>query len=212
MPSLILCFVESLVIVTSITTDAFTAGLAYGASKIKIPNSSAAIMSFICSGILLLSMFTGKIINSFIPQDLTHYLCFFILFAMGLAKLFDSCIKSYIRKHSCILLNFTTNELKFVLTVYADVEYADSDNSKNLSAKEASALAAALSLDSLAVGIGTALSGVGYILPSIMSVLLTFFAVKLGCILGKRLPSLIPFDMSNVSAILLIILAISRLL
>lgn len=211
-PSFLFYLMESIILVISLSTDAFAAGLAYGASKIKIPNLSSAIISLICSGMLLVSMFAGGIINQFIPPEITHSICFFILFAMGLTKLFDNCIKSYIRKHNSININFATSDLKFVLTVYADVEYADSDNSKILSVKEAAALAAALSLDSLAVGIGAAISGINYILPAIISLILTFIAVKLGCGLGKRLPKLFPFDMSNVSAILLIILAITRLL
>lgn len=212
MPSILFYFLESIVLVISVSTDAFAAGLAYGASKIKIPNSSLAVISFICSGMLLASMLAGEIINNLIPQELTRSLCFFILFSIGLTKLFDSCIKSYIRKHNRIYLNFAAHDLKFVLTVYADVESADSDNSKFLSAKEAAALAVALSLDSLAVGIGAAISGVEYILPAIISLILTFTAVKSGCKLGKHLPNLLPFDVSNISAILLIILAITRLL
>lgn len=203
---------ESTILVISLSTDAFAAGFAYGANKIKVPSLSSAVISLICSGMLLVSMFAGGIINDFIPLKNTSILCFFILFGMGLVKLFDSCIKSYIRKHSRINLNFGTSNLKFVLTVYADVEYADSDNSKMLSVKEAAALAAALSIDSLAVGIGAAISGISCILPAIISLILTFFAVKSGCELGKRLNKLLPFDMSNISAILLIVLAITRLL
>ncbi len=212
MPSFLFYLVESIILVISVSTDAFAAGLAYGASKIKIPNSSSAVISFICSGMLLVSMLAGGIVNNFIPPEITRNLCFFILFAMGLAKLFDNCIKSYIRKHSRIYLNFATSDLKFVLTVYADVECADSDNSKVLSIKEAAALAAALSLDSLAVGMGAAISGIEFILPVIISLIFTFTAVKTGCKPGKRLPHLLPFDVSNISAILLIILAITRLL
>lgn len=211
MPLFLCNFAESLIIVISLSTDAFAAGLAYGASKIKIPVLSSVVISLICSGMLLVSMFAGGILNQFISPEITRGICFFLLLIMGLVKLFDHCIKSYIRKHRNLHFNFASNDLKFVLNVYADVECADSDNSKYLSIKEAIALAAALSLDSLAVGIGTAMSGINYTLPTIISLILTFIAVKSGCRLGEHIPKFIPFDMSYISAILLIILGITRL-
>lgn len=212
MPSILCNFVESLVIVISLSTDAFAAGLAYGAGKIKIPTLSSVIISLICSCMLLISMLAGGILNQFISPEITSGICFSILLIMGLVKLFDNCIKSYIRKHRSIYFDFTKNNLKFVLNVYADVEYADSDNSKFLSVKESVALATALSFDSFAVGVSTAMSGVSYALPSIISLILTFIAIKSGCKLGENLPKLIPFDMSYISAILLIILGITRVL
>ena len=202
---------ESIVLVSSLSTDAFAASLAYGANKIRIPAASAAAISLICSGMLTVSMLAGNFLTGFIPKYFTRWLCFFILLALGLTRLFDNCIKSYIRKHNRIRLNFAANDLQFILTVYADAERADADNSKVLSVKEASALAVALSFDGLAVGMGAAVSGVGFLLPAVISLLLTFLAVEAGWGIGRRLPKLIPFDLSYLSAILLILLALSRI-
>ena len=54
-------------------------------------------------------------------------------------------------------------DLNFVLTVYADAEKADADQSKTLSAGEALTLALALSVDGFAAGFGWGLTHINYI-------------------------------------------------
>lgn len=202
---------EVLILVISVSVDAFGASLAYGAGAIKIPNTSALVISGICSGMLAFSMLVGNLLRTFIPDQLSRWICFAILLSIGLIKLFDSCIKSYIRKHQHLSLHLSSNNLRFILTVYADADCADADCSKILCVRESAVLAIALSLDSLTVGLGAALSGVGVLLPLILSLLLTFCAIKIGCRLGAALLRIIPFDLSYLSAGLFLLLAVLRL-
>lgn len=85
---------------------------------------------------------------------------FVSVFIFGLIKLFDSSIKSFIRKHKGIRkqLRFSMFSLNFILNIYADPEDADTDSSRDLSPREAVSLAIALSLDGLAVGFGAGLA------------------------------------------------------
>lgn len=85
---------------------------------------------------------------------------FVSVFIFGLIKLFDSSIKSFIRKHKGIRkqLKFSMFSLNFNLNIYADPEDADTDSSRDLSPREAVSLAIALSLDGLAVGFGAGLA------------------------------------------------------
>lgn len=207
----ILHLLECFVLVISLSVDAFAASLAYGADKIKVPHSSAVVISLVCSSALALSMLIGNILRSVIPDQISKWICFIILLIIGLSKFFDNVIKSYIQKHQKLSLNVATQNLKFIFTVYANTKYADLDNSKTLSFKEAAVLAMALSLDSLTVGLGAALSGLGVVLPLILSLLLTFSAIRIGCLLGKTLRRIIPFDLSYLSACLFIVLAVLRL-
>lgn len=202
---------ESVILVISLSTDAFAASLAYGTGKIKIPTASVVAISFVCSGMLALSMLAGSLVSNLVSPQLTRWFCFAMLLTIGMVRLFDQYIKNHIRKKSQINLNFSAHNLNFFLTIYADAETADIDCSKTLSVKEATALAVALSLDGLAVGFGAAISGAGILLPVIISLTLTFIAVKVGCTLGERLKTLLPFDLSYLSSLLLILLAFLRL-
>lgn len=150
---------EALLLVVALSLDAFVASFAYGAQRIRIPYSSAAIISVICTAMLAVSLLAGSLLRPFLPQSLTKGLCFAILFLLGLVKLCDSTIKTLIRKHKRMhrQVSFSLFSLKFILDVYADPEKADRDGSRELSPAEAASLAVALSLDGLAVGFGAAL-------------------------------------------------------
>lgn len=207
----IIKFLESIVLVASLTTDAFGAGLSYGAGSIKIPKSSVIIISFLCSLMLGVSLFLGDVFSQIIPEHTTKYLCFFILFFLGLTKLFDLLLKKYINQKSKIKFHFSVFNLKFILTVYADAKLADADNSKTLSTKEAVALAIALSIDGLAVGFGASLYNSSILTPIVTSLIMTAFALILGEFVGKKANGKSSFDLSYISAFLLIILSFFKL-
>ena len=201
---------ESLLLVTSLTMDAFAASLSYGAGRIHVPLRSVAVISLVCSGMLALALVAGRTLSAFIPSELTHWGCFLILFGIGVTRLCDNAIKGYIRRHNMLNMQFSLTGLHVLLTVYADAQAADQDGSHSLSPREATLLAAALSIDGLAAGLGSALSGGSILLPVALSVILTATAVKLGSVLGVRLNGKLPFDLSYASALMLILLAFLR--
>ena len=88
----LLTALESIMIVTALSMDAFVASFAYGANKVKIPFSSVTAINVICSSILAISLFFGSIISNFIPEAITHIICFLILFILGLAKTGESIV------------------------------------------------------------------------------------------------------------------------
>lgn len=204
-------FFLSLILVISLTTDAFATGLSYGANKIKIPKSSLLLISFICSSSLAVAIFLGEFFSDLIEIKLAKQLSFIVLFMLGFTRLFDLLIKKYIENNK-IKLNFSFLNLNFILTVYANTKLADADNSKSLSVKESLALSLALSLDSLAVGFATALGGVNLLLCFVLTFVMTIFAVKIGEFLGKKICQKLPFDLSYFSATLLICLAFLKIL
>lgn len=183
--------IQALFLVGALSVDALIASFSYGANKIKIPFKSAFVIDLISSLILALALFIGTGLGSVISKGAATALCCSILIVMGLIKLFDSFIKSYIRKHKSIDKNIKFNflSLKFIINIYADPPEADTDESKFLSVAEAVSLAIALSLDSLTVGIGAGLIRVSYILIIAFSLLADLAAVYLGQKLGARLAS-----------------------
>ena len=77
---------EALLLVVALSMDAFVASFAYGAQRIKIPFSSAAIISVICTAMLAVSLLAGALLRPFLPQGLTRGLCFALLFFVGCCK------------------------------------------------------------------------------------------------------------------------------
>jgi len=204
---------EAILLVTALSVDAFVASFAYGANQIRIPFRSVTVINVVCSVILALSLFLGAVLRPFIPEGLTKAICFVILLLLAIVKLFDSSIKTCIRKHKGINkeINFSVFQLRCILSIYADPEEADRDCSRLLSPAEAASLAVALSLDGLAVGFGAGLADVSFVQIIFFSLVLGTVAVKLGCFLGNKLAEKLQLNLSWLSGVLLLVLAVMKL-
>ncbi|AQR94135.1 MULTISPECIES: sporulation membrane protein YtaF [Clostridium] len=205
---------ESLLLVSSLCIDSFVASIAYGTSKIHIPHISKIIINLVCTITLACSLLIGSILKSFLPSNLPVILGFFLLMLLGTYRLFESIFKSYISKYSRSdkPLTFKIFDFKFILQVYADEIKADFDNSKSLNIKESFYLGLALSLDSLAVGIGSSLCNVNYFEVLVLCFIIGLIAVSFGSFLGKKFAQKLNLNLSWLSGALLILLAILRVL
>jgi putative sporulation protein YtaF len=203
---------ESILFVTALSTDALIASLAYGSNKIKIPFLSVLVISIVCTSTLGISLLFGSFFKPYIPALILKIISFLILFILGIIKLMDNIIKSIIDKYTYINkeIKFNLYNLHFILNVYANPKEADSDQSKSLSPKEAFYLAIALSIDSLAAGVGAAFGNVNVIAAMISSLLLSIIAIQSGATIGCRINDKTPFQLSWLSGALLIILAFFR--
>ena len=204
----------SLLLVSSLCIDSFVASMAYGTSKIRIPFISTIIINLVCTITLGCSLLIGSIFKSFLPGNLPVVLGFLLLMALGIYRLFEYVFKSYISKcsKSDSPLTFKIFDFQFVLQVYADEIKADFDNSKCLNIKESFYLALALSLDSLAVGVGSSLGNINYIQVLILCFFIGIIAVSFGVFLGRKFAQKLHFEFSWLSGVLLIVLAIIRIL
>ncbi|MDS0528160.1 sporulation membrane protein YtaF [Clostridium sp. SHJSY1] len=205
--------IESLLLVSSVCIDAFVASIAYGTNKIKIPITSALIISGIGSLILGISLFAGGFIKDFLPGKLPIILSFSILMILGIYRLFEGLFKNFIQQKSALdkPLKFKLFDMNFVLQVYADETKADFDKSKVLTPKESFYLATALSFDSLAVGFGSSLVGGGYIETILLCFIIGITVVLLGVFIGKKLLEKSNVNLSWLSGVILMILAINKL-
>lgn len=205
--------IEAVMLAGILSADAFVASFAYGSNGINIPMRSVQTINLICAVILALSLYAGTLLRPYLTPELTIALCFFILTGLGLFKLFDSLTKTWIRKHSEVKkqVHFSMFNFRFILKIYADPEVADVDTSKTISPLEASALAAALSLDSVAVGFGAAMGGTNGVYLVVASLVTNCIAVMLGCYLGNRIAGKLTYDISWISGFLLIALAVLKL-
>lgn len=204
--------IPSIMLVTALSLDAFVASFCYGSSKIKIPFKSVVTISFICSATLAVTLYLGVAIKPYIPYAIITPICFLILFIIGIIKFFDGCIKTLINKHKLTYqqVSFKLHDLRFILQIYADSTQADIDHSKELSPKEAACLALALSFDGLAVGFGAGLSTINPLEVILFSIVFGIVAVLFGGYIGSKLSQKLDIDLSWVSGLLLIVLALLK--
>lgn len=214
----LLCLAESFFLVSALSIDAFTAGLSYGASGIKIPAVSALILALVSALMLSASLILGKALMPFMPIMLTKALSFLMLFLLGAIKLWQS-LKGRFR-HLAItkregLRRDKCDKKSGFSAVFDDYKNADADCSRRLSPSEAVLLSVALSLDGLCAGFSVGLNAAPMLQTLATAFLLTFLltpaAVCLGVWLGKRLARAMKIDASIFGGVLLIILAFLRL-
>ncbi|MCL1900926.1 MAG: sporulation membrane protein YtaF [Firmicutes bacterium] len=206
----------AIVLTSACSVDCLVAGLAYGSDKIKIPFVSGLIINLICSGILAISLFLGGLIGDYIPQEITLIIACSILIFMGLHKLISSVLKAVFKKkeHSPKEIKFSLFGFQFTLKICRPPQDYDTDKNKILSPKEAAFLAVALSIDGLAAGIsaGLAFSGFAFYLTIIIiSFIPDFLFLYAGHFVGNKIARKIPINLSFVSGLLLILLALLKI-
>lgn len=210
---MILTILESIIIVTALSMDAFVASFAYGTNKVKIPFSSVTVINVICSSILAVSLFFGALISEFVAEEVTHIVCFLILFILGVIKFSESIIEWLIERkgnfENSILFIFLG--LKFKINISPGEKEKYTNSAKILKPSEAAPLSIALSLDGLAVGFSAALANANSLQIVIFSLISDMVAVMLGGFIGRRVAEKISFNLSWLSGLLLIVLAFLKL-
>lgn len=204
---------EALLLVFSLCIDTCVASFAYGTDQIKIPLKSSLVLTGISTGFLALSLSIGSLISNAINSKLASILCFSILFLLGIMRLFEGLLKTFLNKKAASPDHVEMNLFNFrlVLKVYADVTLADIDHSKVLSSKEALYLGIVLSLDSLLVGLGAALTPISFYIIIVLSIVINLLAIMVGCFIGRRYARASQSDFSWLSGGILMLLAITKL-
>lgn len=201
------------ILIIALSLDAFVASIAYGTNEIKIPIASASIISVICSAVLAAALSIGSVMDQFIPESLTRVICFLSLLLLGIIKLLDYTIKAYINKHNEINKNisFSFSRLHFILNIYGNPIAADQDESRILSKSEAVFLALAMSLDGLIAGVGAAFLKINILLTVLLSFAVGMAAIIGGCYFGNKIAVKTKIDLSWLSGLLFIVLAIVKM-
>jgi len=212
----IIMVMQAWMLVIALGIDAFACAFGYGASKIKIPFKAVMLINIVTSGLLSAGLFFGTAIGHFLPEEAAEWIAFGILVALGIYKLFDSAVKKAIRKRNGINKNieFSLFKLNFLLKIYANPEAADADESKELSLREATPLAVAVGLDGLSVGfgVGIAAATANVLLIVGLSLISDILAVVLGCYLGNKIAKRLSLDLSWLSGVILIGIAVAGII
>ncbi|MCC8025483.1 MAG: manganese efflux pump [Clostridium sp.] len=204
----------SLILVLALCTDAFVASLAYGANRVHVAWGKVLLLNGICSGCLALALGMGSIIQTLIPAELTRVVCFVSLFFLGFVKFLDYGIKAYINRR-CRLrrdLSFSLSGLKVIVSIYADPMAADADGSQSLGWRETVFLALAMSIDSLAAGTMAAFLEIPTAATLILSLAVGVCMMYAGLWMGKKAAAKWNCDLSWVSGVLLMALAVMKIM
>jgi len=198
----------------AVSIDAFVGSLAYGMDKINIRLLSSIIINLICTSCLFFSFLLGSALKHYISVNMTIIVSFIILFIIGLIKLLDWYIKKLIRKwiEKDKEISFSLLSFKFILSLYANPEKADVNNSRDICIKEAIPLGIAVGIDGMAVGFAASLSDINAYALLFFSILLHAIAIHLGFFLGKKAAYKTNWDINWLGGTILIILALTRLI
>lgn len=194
-----------------VSIDTYLASAAYCNSSIRIPFSSAFIISFICAAVLGAATALSGFLGAFISADICRIAGAGVLSFIGAVTILKSLIRSLV-KHISERgeLSLKLKGCPLILRLYLDDTAADTDNSKTLSAGEAAALAIASSLDSAATGLSSGFSGISPVFSAIFAFICGISAIYLGWLTGRKISSL-GHDLSWVGGGMLIAFAFVNL-
>ncbi len=197
--------IEEIMLVMAVCVDLFFSAFAYAQNGIKIPFSSAFLISFTGAGILTLSMQFSGLLSMYIPASVCIYVGSAILFMIGAVCLFNNFLKDILKK------SFGKNK-NIAIDVLIDECCADKDNSKILSFSEAFLLSLTLSADALASGMGAGLTGCNSLICGISALLLGLFSIYCGTSAWKHIADISRKNFSWIGGLVLIILAVLQLI
>ena len=179
----------------AISLDSFATGFTYGTQKLRIPIATALAMSAVSCLVLSLAVSLGHLFGALLPASSLGLLCGALLFAVGGFKFLSACGEWFGTFSPLPLLR--------------DAECADVDRSRVLSVPESVFLALVLSLDNFA---GAGLSDfVSPALPVVFCFLINTAALLSGDRLGLRFARKSRLNLSWLSGIVLMLLALARL-
>jgi putative sporulation protein YtaF len=157
-------------LVIAINLDNLWVGIAYGLKKVKISFTSNLVIALLSGLAILLSIVVGKSLLLIIPQNISNILGGGIVFIIGFWTI--------------ISFNENTAPIESLNEVMNEPYAADSDNSGDISIREAIILGTALAVNCLTAGFGAGISGIGLAAITGASMLFSIVSISLGNYLG----------------------------
>ena len=190
----------------AVCMDTFFGAVGCTVSGILIPKRCALFISFVGTVFLTISLLSAQLLMQVLPACFFRYAGFIILFLLGSSQIMKEVLKSVFKRYSP---HWSWKALGLVIDICFDETLADTDHSKTLSMKEAAAYSAALSLDSLASGLGAGIQKDFIPVCLFLTFCAGFLLTLLGCRIGKKCHTKKNF--SWLGGVLLLLLAFFRL-
>lgn len=205
---------QTVLLIMALSIDVFLACAACGTENIKIERKTALCISFVCSGVLFLSLSAGSLLSGMMKENDVKVLAFVGLFLVGVFKLTEYGVKRYVRKHKflCKHVKITVSQLQFILSIYNNPVMADKDHSKVMSVTEGIFFALAMSVDGLFGGLGAGFLELNIFLTTVCNFLLGIAAVQLGSMAGRKAVLKTDVDVSWLGGAMFVLLAFGKIL
>lgn len=197
----------------AVTLDSLTAGLTYGTRKVRIQPLSYLILICIPALFITAANQLGTLLACLLPPQVLPWISFLLLFLLGISKIIESLIRRLAAKHPSLTRNWgcKIKQINIIFTIYLSPEYANVEDLQILSAKEALLLSLALSLDSILVGMAFTTDAVSWVFLFLLAVLFNLLFFLIGYLAGHVLCHLFHVDLSWLSGLLLLLLALQAL-
>lgn len=203
----------ALIFLLAVSVDSLSAGFSYGAAGVKIKPLSALFLVFIPSTAITLMTMAGSFLFSLFPAWLFSAASFFILFILGCEKLMESLFRHLAARRPNIISNWVCRikQLNIVFTIYFSPQDANKEDLSVLSAKEAFFLSLALSLDSIFASMAFSYQGVSPLIFFLTAALIHFLLFFAGLLIGSLLSRKFSIDLTWLSGLFLLLLALHSL-
>ena len=207
-------FMPVLLFMLAVSVDSLTDGFSYGASRVHIKLVSAVFLVFIPSAFITLMTQAGSLLFSLFPSAVLSLLSFLLLFFLGCEKLLESLIRHLARACPDIIGNWTCKikQLNIIFTIYFSPEEANRQEVQILSGKEAFFLSLALSLDSMFASMAFSCQVTSLLFLFFAAAFFHFLLFSLGYLSGLLVSKKVSFDLSWLSGLFLLLLALGTLL
>lgn len=207
-------FAALFLFLTAVSIDSLTAGLTYGTGRVRIKLPAYLILVCVPAAFIAAANRVGSYIFLFLPESVLPFLSFFLLMLLGLSKLSESLIRAVARKHPSLVRNWgcKIKQINIIFTVYLSPEDANQEDLQILSPKEALLLSLALSLDSVLVGMAFTTGAIPLVMLFLLSALFNLLLFSSGYGLGYLIYSTLNVDLSWLSGLFLMLLAVLALL
>ena len=203
-----------LLFLTAVSVDSLTAGLTYGTQRVKIRHSAYLILIFIPAFFITLANRIGSCIYRFLPPSALPFLSFTLLMLLALSKLTESLLRLLAHKYPSLTRNWgwKIKQINIIFTVYLSPEDANQEDLQVLSAKEALLLSLALSLDSVLAGMAFTAGSLPCLPLFFLASLFNLLLFTAGYAFGHLISYVLRIDLSWLSGLFLLLLALQALL
>jgi putative sporulation protein YtaF len=182
----------------AVTLDGFAAAVSLGCGGVFIPKRSALILSAVGALFLGVSALFGNLLLSFVPAAVCNIICAVLLSFLGLYEIFKSRLKAALEPK---MKKDNPN------VIFLDEMKSDTDHNNVISPRESVALSVALSADSLITGaVSAGVEAMNFPLLMFIVFAAGFVLIFSGNALARKICKNIPFDLSIVCGLMLILL------
>ena len=207
-------FAALFLFLTAVSIDSLTAGLTYGTQKVHIKLPSYLILICVPAAFITAANRVGSYIFLFLPKSVLPVLSCVLLTLIGFSKLSESLIRFLARKHPSLTRNWgcKIKQIHIIFTVYLSPEDANQDDLQILSPREALLLSLALSLDSVLAGMAFTTEPIPLAALFLLAALFNLLLFSAGYGFGHLISSALHLDLSWLSGLFLLLLALQSLL